>query len=86
MHQLGCCRPVHEVSADGRARRRIVPQLDGMVPSMATRKVTVTLEEEQLDRARRLVESGAASSVTFDAGGLTALDGPVLPKLSPAAR
>lgn len=35
-----------------------------MVPSMATRKVTITLEEEQLDRIRKLVESGAASSVS----------------------
>jgi Arc/MetJ-type ribon-helix-helix transcriptional regulator len=34
-----------------------------MVPSIATRKVTITLEEDQLDRIRKLVESGAASSV-----------------------
>lgn len=37
---------------------------DGMVNGMATRKVTVTLEEEQLDRVRSLVESGSASSVS----------------------
>jgi Arc/MetJ-type ribon-helix-helix transcriptional regulator len=35
-----------------------------MVPSIATRKVTITLEEDQLDRIRKLVESGAASSVS----------------------
>ena len=31
---------------------------------MATRKVTVTLQEGQLDRIRALVESGSASSVS----------------------
>ena len=35
-----------------------------MVAGMATRKVTVTLDEEQLDRVRSLVESGSASSVS----------------------
>lgn len=35
-----------------------------MVPGMATRKVTVTLEEAQLDQIRRLVDAGRASSVS----------------------
>lgn len=35
-----------------------------MVKGMATKKVTVTLDEEQLEEIRRLVESGQASSVS----------------------
>jgi Arc/MetJ-type ribon-helix-helix transcriptional regulator len=35
-----------------------------MVIGMATKKVTVTLDEQQLDRIRRLVDAGAASSVS----------------------
>jgi Arc/MetJ-type ribon-helix-helix transcriptional regulator len=35
-----------------------------MVVGMATRKVTVTLDEEQLDRIRKLVDDGVASSVS----------------------
>lgn len=35
-----------------------------MVISMATRKVTVTLEEEQLARIRRLVSAGKAASIS----------------------
>lgn len=35
-----------------------------MVVGMATRKVTVTLEEQQLDRIRALVDAGGASSVS----------------------
>lgn len=35
-----------------------------MVTGMATRKVTVTLEEEQLARIRGLVSSGKAASVS----------------------
>jgi Arc/MetJ-type ribon-helix-helix transcriptional regulator len=31
---------------------------------MATKKVTVTLDEEQLEQVRRLVDSGKASSVS----------------------
>jgi Arc/MetJ-type ribon-helix-helix transcriptional regulator len=31
---------------------------------MATRKVTITLEEDQLERIRRLVEGGGAPSVS----------------------
>jgi Arc/MetJ-type ribon-helix-helix transcriptional regulator len=35
-----------------------------MVIGMATRKVTITLEEEQLEHVRGLVEAGKASSVS----------------------
>lgn len=35
-----------------------------MVIGMATRKVTVTIEEEQLEAIRSLVRSGSASSVS----------------------
>jgi Arc/MetJ-type ribon-helix-helix transcriptional regulator len=35
-----------------------------MVFGMATRKVTITLDEAQLDRIRALVASGAAASVS----------------------
>jgi Arc/MetJ-type ribon-helix-helix transcriptional regulator len=35
-----------------------------MVIGMATRKVTVTLDEVQLDQIKRLVEGGGASSVS----------------------
>lgn len=35
-----------------------------MVSGMATRKVTVTLEESQLGKIRQLVEAGTAASVS----------------------
>jgi Arc/MetJ-type ribon-helix-helix transcriptional regulator len=35
-----------------------------MVTGMATKKVTVTLDEGQLDRVRALVEAGSAPSVS----------------------
>ena len=35
-----------------------------MVIGMATRKVTVTLDETQLDQVRSLVQTGAAASVS----------------------
>lgn len=35
-----------------------------MVDGMATRKVTITLDEEQLTRVRALVEHGQATSVS----------------------
>jgi Arc/MetJ-type ribon-helix-helix transcriptional regulator len=38
--------------------------LAGMVTGMATRKVTVTLDDAQLDRIRSLVAAGSASSVS----------------------
>lgn len=37
---------------------------DGMVIGMATRKVTVTLGEAQLDQIRSLVQAGTALSVS----------------------
>lgn len=36
----------------------------GMVIGMATKKVTVTLDEAQLDQIRSLVQAGTASSVS----------------------
>lgn len=36
----------------------------GMVTGMATKKVTVTLDEAQLDQIRSLVQAGTASSVS----------------------
>ncbi len=36
----------------------------GMVTGMATRKLTITLETDQLDRIRALVEAGEARSVS----------------------
>jgi Arc/MetJ-type ribon-helix-helix transcriptional regulator len=38
--------------------------LRSMVAGMATKKVTVTLDEGQLDRIRALVDSGTATSVS----------------------
>jgi len=38
--------------------------LDGMVLGMATRKVTVTIKETQLDQIRRLVDAGSAPSIS----------------------
>jgi Arc/MetJ-type ribon-helix-helix transcriptional regulator len=35
-----------------------------MVPGMATTKLTITLEEEQLEEVRKLVSAGASSSVS----------------------
>ncbi|MEA2932869.1 MAG: hypothetical protein QOI56_1654 [Actinomycetota bacterium] len=40
------------------------PKGDGMVDGMATKKVTVTLDETQLLRIRALVEAGSARSVS----------------------
>ena len=39
-------------------------QAASMVLGMATKKITVTLEEEQLDRIRSVIESGKAQSVS----------------------
>ena len=35
-----------------------------MVPGMATRKVTVTLDEAHVDQIRKLVDAGGATSVS----------------------
>lgn len=40
------------------------PPVNGMVSGMAKRKVTVTLDEAQLDQIRTLVEAGNAASVS----------------------
>lgn len=45
-------------------RALVGPVSDGMVIGMATRKVTVTLEESQLDAIRKLVDAGSAASVS----------------------
>jgi Arc/MetJ-type ribon-helix-helix transcriptional regulator len=37
---------------------------DGMVTGMATRKLTITLDEAQLDQIRSLVQAGTAASVS----------------------
>ena len=37
---------------------------ESMVSGTATKKITITLEAEQLDRVRELVEAGKASSVS----------------------
>ena len=42
----------------------MIPADNGMVTGMATRKVTVTLDEAQLARIRALVAAGTASSVS----------------------
>lgn len=44
----------------GSAQRAAVSMVNGM----ATKKVTVTLDVDQLDRVRTLVESGTAASVS----------------------
>src|SRR6185312_2491337 len=43
---------------------RCSPFADGMVVGMATRKVTITLDEAQLERIRGLVDAGSARSVS----------------------
>jgi Arc/MetJ-type ribon-helix-helix transcriptional regulator len=40
------------------------PRADGMVVGMATRKVTITLDEAQLDQIRSLVQARTAPSVS----------------------
>jgi Arc/MetJ-type ribon-helix-helix transcriptional regulator len=40
------------------------PAQDGMVTGMASKKVTITLDEVQLERIRALVEAGVAPSVS----------------------
>ena len=46
------------------ARRRRSISLLGMVNGMASKKVTVTLDEGQVEQIRRLVEAGRAASVS----------------------
>ena len=40
------------------------PRADGMVVGMATTKLTITLDDDQLDEVRRLVAAGKARSVS----------------------
>lgn len=47
-----------------KVRGRSVRTRGGKVTGMATRKVTVTLDEAQVDQIRRLVEAGSAQSVS----------------------
>ena len=42
----------------------VQPPAEGMVPGMATRKVTVTLDQVQLDQIRALVQARTAPSVS----------------------
>jgi Arc/MetJ-type ribon-helix-helix transcriptional regulator len=41
-----------------------VHRVSGMVLGMATRKVTITLDQEQVERIRALVEAGSTSSMS----------------------
>lgn len=54
----GCNAPGHPTLDASRATTR------GMVVGMATRKVTITLDQDQVERIRALVETGTASSVS----------------------
>ena len=67
-HSLSCVRPRQSV-VPGELRLKVVhkarePSTDGMVIGMATRKVTITLDEVQLDQIRALVQAGTAASVS----------------------
>lgn len=52
------------MTVSGRADTQARAAIAGMVIGMATRKVTVTLDEEQLERIRSLVAAGGAASVS----------------------
>ena len=52
---LRCCQHATET---------VCGDLGGMVSGMATKKVTITLDEVQLDQIRSLVEAGTAPSVS----------------------
>src|SRR5579864_5680697 len=45
-------------------RALMIRWADGMATGMATTKVTVTLDDEQLEAVRKLVQSGGAESVS----------------------
>jgi Arc/MetJ-type ribon-helix-helix transcriptional regulator len=62
-------RPAAASVVPGELRLNVVhkarsPHSDGMVIGMATRKVTITLDEVQLDQIRALVQAGTAASVS----------------------
>ena len=48
----------------GEASRASQSPIGGMVVGMATKKVTITIDEDQVERIRALVEVGTASSVS----------------------
>ena len=54
----------HGVRRASRAAGNAYGRSGGMVSGMATRKVTITLDETQLDQIRSLVEAGTAPSVS----------------------
>jgi Arc/MetJ-type ribon-helix-helix transcriptional regulator len=54
----------HAPPRDGNDIGRSMGSSRGMVIGMATKKVTVTLPEEYLERIRRLVNDGKASSIS----------------------
>lgn len=54
----------HRCSVSATMRMANSNPSDGMVSGMATKKVTITLDETQLDKIRSLVEAGTASSVS----------------------
>jgi Arc/MetJ-type ribon-helix-helix transcriptional regulator len=53
-----------EIYTDAGDAARSPGHASGMVVGMATRKVTITLDEEQLDQIRSLVQAGTAASVS----------------------
>jgi len=58
--------PGHSPAATAYPGRTALPKswADGMVGGMATKKVTITLDEAQLARIRSLVQAGTAVSVS----------------------
>jgi len=67
-HSPSCFRPRQSV-VPRKLRLNVMhkargARTDGMVIGMATRKVTITLDEAQLDQIRALVQAGTAASVS----------------------
>ena len=56
--------PVVPNRGPARPTGRFGPSSNGMVIGMATKKITVTLDEAQVEQVRALVEAGTASSVS----------------------
>jgi len=57
-------RPAFFISFSGSKRLQLIASRDGMVISMATSKITITLPDEQLAEIRALVASGQTASVS----------------------
>lgn len=56
---------MHQLSQPAaRVRQRFRSACHGMVTGMAAKKVTITLDETQLERIRALVKAGTAASVS----------------------